>query len=78
MGKFPDDNVGDVLKRVSGVSMQGDQGEAGVRHDSPLLHEGRPHLLRATRGDSGECVRTSCGARWGEAWAGRSSGGFGW
>ena len=28
MGKFPDDNVGDVLKRVSGVSMQGDQGEA--------------------------------------------------
>ena len=28
VGKFPDANVGDVLKRVSGVSMQGDQGEA--------------------------------------------------
>ena len=28
VGKFPDDNVGDVLKRVAGVSMQGDQGEA--------------------------------------------------
>ena len=28
IGKFPDDNVGDVLKRISGVSMQGDQGEA--------------------------------------------------
>ncbi len=28
VGKFPDTNVGDVLKRVSGVSMQGDQGEA--------------------------------------------------
>ncbi|MBL6591492.1 MAG: carboxypeptidase-like regulatory domain-containing protein, partial [Flavobacteriaceae bacterium] len=28
IGKFPDDNVGDVLKRIAGVSMQGDQGEA--------------------------------------------------
>jgi len=28
VGKFPDANVGDVLKRVSGVSMQGDLGEA--------------------------------------------------
>ena len=28
VGKYPDDNVGDVLKRVAGVSMQGDQGEA--------------------------------------------------
>lgn len=28
IGKFPDDNLGDVLKRVAGVSMQGDQGEA--------------------------------------------------
>ena len=28
IGKFPDDNVGDVIKRISGVSMQGDQGEA--------------------------------------------------
>ena len=28
VGKFPDTNVGDVLKRVSGVSMQGDMGEA--------------------------------------------------
>ena len=28
IGKFPDDNVGDVIKRIAGVSMQGDQGEA--------------------------------------------------
>jgi len=28
IGKYPDDNVGDVLKRVTGISMQGDQGEA--------------------------------------------------
>lgn len=28
IGKYPDDNVGDVLKRVAGISMQGDQGEA--------------------------------------------------
>lgn len=28
IGKYPDDNVGDVIKRIAGVSMQGDQGEA--------------------------------------------------
>ncbi len=28
IGKFPDDNVGDVIKRIAGVSMQGDLGEA--------------------------------------------------
>lgn len=28
IGKFPDSNIGDALKRVSGVTMQNDQGEA--------------------------------------------------
>lgn len=28
MGKFPDSNIGDALKRVPGVTMQNDQGEA--------------------------------------------------
>lgn len=28
IGKYPDDNVGDVIKRIAGVSMQADQGEA--------------------------------------------------
>lgn len=28
IGKFPDANIGDALKRISGVSMQNDQGEA--------------------------------------------------
>ena len=27
-GKFPDDNIGDALKRISGISVQNDQGEA--------------------------------------------------
>ena len=27
-GKFPDDNVGDALKRISGISVQNDLGEA--------------------------------------------------
>ena len=27
-GKFPDSNMGDALKRVPGITMQGDQGEA--------------------------------------------------
>ncbi|MDA7694663.1 TonB-dependent receptor plug domain-containing protein [Flavobacteriaceae bacterium] len=28
VGKFPDANIGDALKRVSGIAMQYDQGEA--------------------------------------------------
>ncbi|SDD90477.1 TonB-dependent receptor [Riemerella columbipharyngis] len=28
VGKFPDSNIGDALKRVSGITMQNDQGEA--------------------------------------------------
>ena len=28
IGRFPDSNVGDVLKRISGITMQNDQGEA--------------------------------------------------
>ena len=28
VGRFPDSNIGDALKRVSGVTMQNDQGEA--------------------------------------------------
>lgn len=28
IGKFPDANIGDALKRISGISMQNDQGEA--------------------------------------------------
>ena len=28
IGRFPDANMGDALKRVSGITMQGDQGEA--------------------------------------------------
>ena len=28
VGRFPDDNIGDALKRIPGITMQGDQGEA--------------------------------------------------
>ncbi len=28
IGKFPDNNIGDALKRISGIAMQNDQGEA--------------------------------------------------
>ena len=41
MGKFPDANVGDALKRVPGITMQNDQGEARniiVRGLSPELN----------------------------------------
>lgn len=41
VGRFPDANVGDALKRVSGVTMQNDQGEARniiVRGLSPELN----------------------------------------
>ena len=28
VGKFPDSNIGDALKRISGINVQYDQGEA--------------------------------------------------
>ena len=30
VGRFPDANVGDVMKRIPGITMQGDQGEAVI------------------------------------------------
>lgn len=41
MGKFPDDNIGDALKRIPGIAMQNDQGEARdiiIRGLSPQLN----------------------------------------
>ncbi|WP_187477960.1 TonB-dependent receptor [Amniculibacterium sp. G2-70] len=41
MGKFPDSNIGDALKRVPGITMQNDQGEARdiiIRGLSPELN----------------------------------------
>lgn len=41
VGKFPDSNIGDALKRVPGISMQNDQGEARniiIRGFSPELN----------------------------------------
>jgi len=41
VGRFPDDNIGDALKRVSGITMQNDQGEARniiVRGLAPQLN----------------------------------------
>jgi len=35
IGKFPDSNIGDAIKRVPGITMQVDQGEAGL---SPQLN----------------------------------------
>ena len=41
VGRFPDENIGDALKRVSGITMQNDQGEARniiIRGLSPSLN----------------------------------------
>ncbi len=41
MGRFPDSNIGDALKRVPGVGMQGDQGESRnivIRGIAPQLN----------------------------------------
>ena len=40
VGKFPDDNIGDALKRIPGISVQYDQGEArfgNIRGTAPQL-----------------------------------------
>lgn len=41
IGKFPDANIGDALKRISGITMQNDQGEARniiIRGMAPQLN----------------------------------------
>ncbi|MFU8860575.1 MAG: TonB-dependent receptor [Cyclonatronaceae bacterium] len=41
VGRFPDENVGDALKRIPGITMQGDQGEARdiiIRGMAPQLN----------------------------------------
>ena len=44
VGKFPDSNIGDALKRISGINVQYDQGD-------PCLPLRRPLLQRQTRLD---------------------------
>lgn len=37
VGKFPDSNIGDALKRISGINVQYDQGEARFAERVPIL-----------------------------------------
>lgn len=46
VGKFPDSNIGDALKRINGINVQYDQGEA-LRTDT--RHVSRPHVRHRQR-----------------------------
>ena len=48
VGKFPDSNIGDALKRISGINVQYDQGEA--RHE--LRHHQRQPCALCRRRDA--------------------------
>ena len=41
VGKFPDSNIGDALKRISGINVQYDQGEARFGRGHELRHHQR-------------------------------------